>query len=236
MANLNFVPDDYVKNNESSRTNLMYLVLLAITMAGLGGSFVTVKIRQKACQAKETLITSRMDKMQATMAKLDELQIKRTAMMKTALTTAELLEPVPRTILLATLTNNLPVGTSLLNVSLIQKAPKDTPSSSASTSKFQAATSGSNTQTNLSPEQMLETHIQIDGMAPSDLQVAAYIQRLDDSSLMDNVALVETKEYKVEDNIYRQFKLTAMLKKDVHLTREDIENIKNQSMSTMWNF
>ncbi|GAH03662.1 unnamed protein product, partial [marine sediment metagenome] len=45
MLNLNFVPDDYIRSNESRRTNLMYLVLLVVVMAGLGGSFVTIKIR-----------------------------------------------------------------------------------------------------------------------------------------------------------------------------------------------
>ncbi len=46
MVNINFVPDDYVQNNESHRTNVMYLILLLIMMAVLGGSFLTIKIRQ----------------------------------------------------------------------------------------------------------------------------------------------------------------------------------------------
>ena len=48
MPNINFVPDDYVQSNESRRANLMCLVLLSVVMAGLGGSFVTIKIRQGA--------------------------------------------------------------------------------------------------------------------------------------------------------------------------------------------
>ncbi|GAH79391.1 unnamed protein product, partial [marine sediment metagenome] len=44
MLNINFVPDDYIQNNESRRTNLMYLVLFAVVMAALGGSFLTIKI------------------------------------------------------------------------------------------------------------------------------------------------------------------------------------------------
>ena len=37
MLNINFVPDDYVQSNVSRRTNLMYLVLFSVVMAGLGG-------------------------------------------------------------------------------------------------------------------------------------------------------------------------------------------------------
>ncbi|MHC4708512.1 MAG: PilN domain-containing protein, partial [Planctomycetota bacterium] len=76
----------------------------------------------------------------------------------------------------------------------------------------------------------------IEGTAPSDLQVAAYIERLSISSLLDNVALVESKECKIEDDTFRQFKLTAMLRKDVHLTKEDVERIRGKGEESVWNF
>ena len=234
MVNINFVPDDYIQNNESKRTNLMYLILLVVVMTALGGSFVTIKIRQRACQSKENLVNSRMAKMHEAIQQFDELQVKKRAMMKTALTTAELLEPVPRSILLASLTNNLPSGVSLVNLTLLQKAPKSKSQVSVS-SKYQSAQT-ENKSSRLSPEQMLETHIEIEGMAPSDLQVASYIERLSNSTLMHNVALVESKEHKIDDGIFRQFKLTAMLKNDVHLTKEDVESIRKQAEATIWNF
>ena len=86
------------------------------------------------------------------------------------------------------------------------------------------------------PEKLLETHISIVGTAPSDLQVAAYIERLSNSSLLDNVALVESVECKVEENTFRKFKLTAMLRKDVHLTTDNIEGIRDKARDTVWNF
>jgi hypothetical protein len=73
-------------------------------------------------------------------------------------------------------------------------------------------------------------------MAPSDLQVASYIERLSNSTLMHNVALVESKEHKIDNGIFRQFKLTAMLKNDVHLTKDDVESIRKQAEATIWNF
>ena len=236
MVNINFVPDDYIQNNESKRTNLMYLILLVVVMTALGGSFVTIKIRQRACRAKENLVNSRMTKMHEAIQQFDELQVKKRAMMKTALTTAELLEPVPRSILLASLTNNLPSGVSLVNLTLLQKAPK-TNSKVTVSSKYNTAQAGNTAgQSKLSPEQMLETHIEIEGMAPSDLQVASYIERLSNSTLMHNVALVESKEHKIDDGTFRQFKLTAMLKNDVHLTKENVESIRTQAEGTIWNF
>jgi Tfp pilus assembly protein PilN len=217
----------------------MCIILFAIVMAGLGGSFVTIKIRQRACSAREKLVNARMTQIQESIKQFEDLQTKRKAMMKAALTTAELLEPVPRSVLLASFTNNLPPGVSLLKLTLIQKEPvQSSQSGGGSTNKYQAAQAekAAASQPKLSREKLLQTHIDISGMAPSDLQVAAYIERLSNSSLLDDVELVESKEYKVEDTTFRQFKLTAKLKSDVQLTKEDISRIKVCAEKSVYNF
>ena len=237
MANINFVPDDYVQNTESSRTNLLYLVLFGVVMIALCGSFMTIKIRQRACGVKEKLVNTKMTKIQEAIKKFEELQTKRGEMMRTALTTSQLIEPVPRSVLLATLTNNLPQGVSLLKLGLLQKESGRS-LQSAPTSKYQSkqAKKAANAS-QVSRERLLETHIDIEGVAPSDLQVAEYIGRMSNSSLLDNVSLVESKEHEVKDGtLFRRFKLTAMLKKEVHLTREDVKNIRDEAENAMWNF
>ena len=249
MVNINFVPDDYAQGNESRRTNLIYLVLFAVVMTALGGSFVSIKIRQRSCRTSEDMVNARMTEIQEAIKQFEELQAKKREMMKTALTTAELLEPVPRSILLASLTNNLPQGVSLSEVNMIQKQSKQSAAAakkskyqaaqakktaSQSTGSQQAAQSQSDEPEN--PEKLLETLISIGGIAPSDLQVASYIEQLSNSSLLENVALIESKEYKLQDGTVRQFKLSAMLRKNVHLTKDDIEGIKSKAENTIWNF
>jgi len=237
MANINFVPDDYVQNTESSRTNLLYLVLFGVVMIALCGSFMTIKIRQRACGVKEQLVNTKMTKIQEAIKKFEELQTKRGEMMRTALTTSQLIEPVPRSVLLASLTNNLPQGVSLLKLGLLQKESARG-LKSAPTSKYQSkqAKKAANAQ-QLSQERLLETHIDIEGVAPTDLQVAEYIGRLGNSTLLNNVSLVESKEHDVNDGTaFRRFKLTAMLKKEVHLTRDDVKSIREEAESAMWNF
>ena len=238
MLKINFVPDDYIQNGESRRTNLMCLVLLVMVMVALVGSFVTIKIRQRACHAREGLVNVRMARIQEAIQQFEELQTKRKEMMRTALTTAELLEPVPRSVLLASLTNNLPAGVSLSKLSLVQKEPKKSSSNVAATSKYKAAQAKKTavTEARVSREKLLETHIDIAGMAPSDLQVAAYIEKLSSSSLLDNVALVESKEYAIDDTTFRQFKLKAMLRRDVHLTSDDVDLIRAGAEESVYNF
>jgi len=123
---------------------------------------------------------------------------------------------------------------------MIQKQPSQS-TQSVTTTKYQAtkssgSQSGAQSQEAENPEKLLETNIKIDGTALNDLQVAAYIEQLTNSNLLDNVALVESIEYKVEESTFRHFKLTAMLARNVHLTKEDVEEIRSRAMNTVWNF
>lgn len=240
MLSINFVPDDYVQSSESQRTNLICLALLAVVMAALGGLFVTIKIRQRVLCHEVARIDAEMAREEEDLKKLNELHAKQKDMIKTALTTASLLEPVPRSILFASLTNSLPAGVSLLRLYIVQKEPKHAAGPSVPTNKYKAA------QANLakadtawqagSAEKLFETHMDIGGIAPSDLQVADYIERLSNSSLLQNVALVESKEHKIEDTTFREFKLTAMLRNNIQLTEEDVDRIRAEHESTSRNF
>lgn len=198
--------------------------------------------------SKEETVDSRMAEAQKAIKQFEKLQVKRKEMMKTALTTAELIEPVPRSVVLAALTNNLPNGTSLLKLSLIQEEQKGTPSYLRNKSKYNSAKSNGAEQEKsaISKEKLLETSIKVEGVAPSDLQVAKYIERLDNSNLFDDVALVESKEFNEKKNSsskdeesavkFRQFELTAMLKKGVHLGKEDVEKIRNAYAESKYAF
>ena len=91
-------------------------------------------------------------------------------------------------------------------------------------------------QRDVSPEKRLETHTDIEGLAPTDLQVAAYIEHLENSNLWENVILVESREHKIESSTFRQFKLKTMLKKAVHLTKGDINKIRGAYEKKRYNF
>ena len=238
MSSINFVPDDYIQSNESRRANLMCLVLFSVVMAALGGSSGAIRIRQRACLADEARVNAEMAQKEAFIKQFDDLQTKRREMMRTALTTAELLEPVPRSVLLASLTNNLPPGVSLVRLDMIQKEAPKSAANQPAKAKYEAAQEkgGPEPDAKLSPEKLLETRIEIEGIAPSDLQVAAYIEHLGNSLLLDNVALVESKEKKIQDTNFRLFKLTAMLSKEVHLTKEDVDRIRAKAEQSIYQF
>ncbi len=234
MTAINFVPDDYVQRRELWRTNLMYFALFAVFLAAIAGVFGVLKIRQSLLNTELDRIDKKMLAAQESIKQLEQLQQKRKSMMHTAMLTAELIEPVPRSVLLAELTNSLPNGATLLKLNLKQKKAT-VQQKRATIGKYEAAqaakTSNGKTKKDDSPQparqpDVYETVIEIEGLASSDIEVAGYIANLNVSPLLDNVGLVSSREHEAEGLKFRQFKLTATLRGDVRLTKDDIDKIR----------
>ena len=222
MHNVNFVPDDYIQTRESRRANIFYLIMLLVVLAVFGGTFLVIKARQRRFSSKAQVVNSRLAKASKAIERLEQLQSRRRQMMKTALLTAELIESVPRSLLLASLTNSLPRGVSLTRLKLYQKAV----AGAAYSSRYQAAQKAGAGSARRSPEQSLRTYVEIEGVAPSDIEVAGYIARLNDSILFQEVQLVHSKKHKIDEEIFRKFKLTAVLKKDTRVAKDTITSAK----------
>ncbi len=228
MSNIDFVPDDYVQQRESGRANFMYLVLFAALMGAIGATFSIIKVRQKLVAKELAVVSEQMLAARSRIEQLEEFKTKSKSIMKTAVMTAELLEPVPRSIIIACLTNNLPGGVSLLELKLEQKDIKPAKRSSSSQYKTASASTAASANTAIEKPKPPETLITISGIAPSNIEVAGYISKLGSSVLMNNVVLVESKEHPVDDVKFQEFRLQMTLKTDVTLTKEDIEGIRQR--------
>jgi Tfp pilus assembly protein PilN len=232
MATINFVPDDYVQQRRASRANVLYLMLLMAMLGAIGITFGFIKMRQRTVRAELAQLNQRMTQAKEQIAQLEELKIKSNEMMKTMVVTAELLEPVPRSIVLASLTNNLPSGVSLLDFELKEKETQVIRPASSRASKAAAGSQYKNktaaAQDKTEPDKLIETDLEIKGIAPSDIQVAGFIARLSNSILFDAVSLVESKEVEIDAVKYREFRLKAIIKPNLELTKEDIDNIREK--------
>ena len=233
MVKIDFVPNEYIQQRQSSRANFMYLVLFMVLMGALAITFSIIKVRERSVKSSLAVVEAKMVEAHGQIAQLEELQVKGKAMMATMGMAAELLEPVPKSVILACLTNNIPSGVSLLELKVTAKKTKAPVSRTASASQYQAATAAANTSPTVSKEKLLETHIEIKGIAPSDIEVANYIARLGGSVLLETVALVESKERKIDNTKFREFKLTAVVRPDVQLTKEDVESIRKKNNKTI---
>ena len=228
MGTINFVPTDYIQQRQSSRANILYLMLLMAMLGAIGITFGFIKMRQRAVNTEMLALNARMTKAKEQIVQLEELKAKGKTMLKTMVVTAELLEPVPRSVILASLTNNLPAGVSLLDFTLEERELRPAAAAAARpatrpTNQYQ---SQSSTPAAEEPQRQTETRLELMGIAPSDIEVAAYIARLSSSTLLDRVELVETKERTIDTVKFREFKLRSMLKPNLTLTKEDIDAIR----------
>jgi Tfp pilus assembly protein PilN len=230
MATINFVPDDYIEQRQSSRANLLYLMLLAAMLGAIGVTFGFIKMRQRSVQTELAKLNTRMSKAQEQIAQLEELKTKSKTMMKTMVMTSELLEPVPRSVVLASLTNDLPSGVSLIELKL---DTKEIHKPAARTAAKGTPKGGKNGAEPAEPEIKTQTNLNLKGIAPSDIQVACYIANLSQSILLDDVELVESRELDIEGAKFREFQLKALIKPDLTLTKDDINTIREKARETI---
>ncbi|MCK5172385.1 MAG: hypothetical protein KAR47_03285, partial [Planctomycetes bacterium] len=139
MVNIDFVPNDYIQERESSKANFLCLVLFAALMGAIGVTFSIIKMKQKVVRSELAAVNARMTQAAQQISQLDELKTKGKAMMKTMVLTAELLEPIPKSVILACLTNNLPGGVSLLELELTKEERKVSKAASSGTSQYSKA-------------------------------------------------------------------------------------------------
>ena len=232
MSTINFVPNDYVQQKQSNRANSLYLFLLLAVLCGIGATFSVLKMQQRSVRSEMLEISREMSAARDEIAKLEELKEMSNTRMKVMMMSASLLEPVPRSVLLASLTNNLPGSVSLLELNLDEKdppkviAPAQTKGAKAKSSQAKPAA----TETKIpEPEILLE----LKGLAPSDIEVASYIANLSGSILFDQVQLIQSNEKIIDGIHFREFRLKARIKPGVELTREDIESIRKKRNETI---
>ena len=228
MSEIDFVPEDYIQKRQSNRANWLYLVLLVVVLAGIAGTFSVLKMREKGIQQELAALDAKLGKAQEQIKLLEELESKGKEMMKTALITAELPDVIGKSVILACLTNNLPGGVSLTDLEITDTESKIKVEDSKAKSQYQAAKAKAAAKKKKAPltKTVLNTNIDVSGVAPSDIEVANYIALLETSFLIKDVGLVESIEKDVDDATYRQFKLHVKLNRDSKLTKENIDQIK----------
>jgi len=227
MTKIDFVPNDYIQQRESNRANFLYLILFAVLMGAIAVTFSILKMRQRGVRSELTALTLQMTQAQEQIVQLEDLKTKSKAMMKTMVVTSELLEPVPRSVILASLTNSLPGGVSLLEVNVVEKETQAAAAQAPSANRYQPAQARvPAVAADNAPRKEVETNIDIKGIAPSDIEVATYIARLGGSVLLDSVSLVESKEHKIDETRFREFSLQTRLKKGMVLSKEDVRKIR----------
>ena len=240
MKKVDFLPEDYIEKKAQQRANIICLCLFLVVLAGVGCGFAITEKRQGRIDQRVEDISRQMRKASESLKQLDVLEGKRTEMMKKATISASLMEPVPRSLLMATTTNDLPAGVSLTEFKLISKNVQSRPTagksrSSRSRNKKSRNTSRAKNDTGkqtIEPVQW-ETTIEITGIAPSDMQVAEFIANLNKSTLFAEVNLVYSEEHEMQEENVRKFKLEVILNSKARASEADVQMARKMGVQGM---
>jgi hypothetical protein len=228
---LSFLPDDYLERKAQRRTNAICAVLFLLVMVAIGTAFTFDDKTYRAVEKEHTKVEQEFTEAAKRIELVQQLQDKQKRMAQQAELAASLLEKVPRSFILAELTNSLPHGTSLLDMKLesrsrIVAAPKQSSSSAGKTAfeRKRAPEKDKKTETanNVPAPKLYDVVMKITGVAQTDVQVAQYISKLNQSAVLIDVNLIVSDEFKQDksEDPLRKFQLEARLNPLAEVTPE----------------
>src|SRR5215212_3124965 len=124
---LSFLPDDYLERKQRRRTNVICAGLLVVVLAAVCAAFVLRERVSRGLVNKHDAVKAQYEEAAKRLEQVQQMQEKQKRMAHQAELTASLIERVPRSFVLAELTNALPPGVSLLDMTLESKARNEAP-------------------------------------------------------------------------------------------------------------
>lgn len=213
MTTINLLPEDYIQRRCERRANIGCFILFGMVMVGVLSAALVSEQRLRNTRGVLEQVNQDYAKASKLIEQMHQLEAKKEEMHKKAELTASLLERIPRSTLLATITNARPKNVSLIEFKLttaqvVRKRPSQTPGKGKS-AKFNAAAKKSGSD---KPEKELLVKTELVGHAETDVDVARFISNLSNSPLTMAVDLEYTKEKKLKDIPVREFKVVLWLR------------------------
>ncbi len=204
-----FLPEDYLARKAARRANLF---CAAVFLAALAAVTVTFVVRERGLRRVEReadAAAAEYADAAKRIAQVQAMQARQAAMARRAELAAGLLEKVPRSYLLASITNALPPGSSLIDLSLQAKVRKPpAPAKTAYDKRKQAAAPPETTAL------AYDVTLKITGMADSDERVSDFLAGLKKIDLFEHTGGTETGIFLRDGRPLRKFVVEVALRPD----------------------
>jgi Tfp pilus assembly protein PilN len=243
-----FLPTEYVERRTEAKFYIIVFLLFMVVMTGVAGAFLVTQRRWNEVRASQVHINALYKEEQVKLEQLRSLETQRSEMLDKAKITSALLEPVPRSVMMAELVGRLPEKTTLFHVKLNAERLRDAPPPPAAAGTPQARArpavgtlSGNTTgqkppaRTIVAPPRFRYT-LSIDGVCPDNKQVADYLASLQSSPLLSNVELefIETKV--INSSAYRGFRISAVLRDNADARQvESAREVERDALASVLN-
>jgi len=215
---LSFLPDDYLERKARRRTNAICAVLFCVVISAIGGAFTVTEKAMREIEAQYAQVQDQYANAAKRIEQVQQMQDKQRKMAQQAELTAGLLEKVPRSFILAELTNGIPEGVSLLDFrldSIVQSGPPPKPKTAFELRQAQVNAQSGILNIPTPQAKQYDVTMRINGVATTDDLVGDFIGSLSKSRMFNDVNLLYTEEFKsAEDKDVKMRKFQIELKLD----------------------
>lgn len=220
---INFLPDGFHEREKTKHVGFVGGVVLAVATACVVCVFGVNRLRLMSISSAQEQVEAQCKEAAKQIDELKQLQLRERDMLRKIAVTSSILERVPRSYLLAQITNALPDLTSLTLVRMkttIKRKSASSRNKAKRNSKARGAKTGK--EVKKAEEKQRQIIFTVSGLAPTDVEVASFMSRLSACPLFGNVDLVrsEKSDYSKEVRL-RQFTL------EFELVTDTIEKVSN---------
>ncbi len=221
--NLSFLPDGYFENKAQRRANAICAVLFVIVIAGMWTAFTLSEKASRRVDQEEATVDAAYVNEAKRIVQTNQMRERQNRMAHQAELTASLLEKVPRSYILAEITNNMPAGVSLLDLSLESKERAKPQAAAPKKTAYElqkAARENKNAPPAPPPPPEPKTYdvnLKLTGVALNDVQVAQFLKNLNASRLLRDVNLIVSEEYTQGSEKIRKFQIELALERNIEV-------------------
>lgn len=193
LDELSFLPDGYQQRRRRRRTMVAGVTALVVVVTAVAGAIFLAERSLRQVEREDADVTRAFDDATQRVDSFRQQRQEQIAAAQRARLAASLTDGVPRSNILAELTNALPTGASLIEISLEPRPRQDAaPAGGTAFDMKKAALEARRKAENptLSEIPAQDDMLKVSGLAQTDAQVAQYLSQLSHSPLFHDVSLL----------------------------------------------
>lgn len=223
MKVIDFLPNDYLVRRYARRANLLCAAVGGGAILLMGAVVGILVIQAIGVAHMRTVVDRKYAEASRQIQQMKDLESRKAGLLRKVELSASLLERVPRSYILARLTNNLPAHASLttLTMSVVEQEQEAPPvAGDAKTDQADDKTPAKNTRakgktaSKKGPAKIKVKRVQfvLGGLATTDVEVADYIGRLSVDPIFEDVDLKFSEEFPYDESTrLRRFEIVLRL-------------------------
>lgn len=222
MSIINLLPDDYIQSRQRHRTNTMCIGLFVVVMVCVLGAMVVSEQSLNNTLSVRDSVNSSYIEANKLIEQMQHLQATKSKMLAKAARASSLIERIPRSTLLAVITNALPDSSSLIKLDM--ETNRVVKRADPGNANNPLGTKLTTEKRKPSEQKVIKVvSVEVTGLASTDIDVARFIANLARNPMAESVDLVYSEQKKIDDVPVRRFQIKVIIKNQFDAAGIDVK-------------